>query len=116
MESAGGELTVISLFNRIGAKAQQAFSMLLVVGSVLVLSIWGHSTATGGAAHLPAGSAARVRLEFVASVTLWLPLVGIPVALVLLLTAAKYATSGLRNAGDLMAKAAEGDLSNRMVG
>src|SRR5688572_30760619 len=92
-----------------------AASVLLFLVGVITLAWYAHSVAGDAASALPAGSPARERLETLRALSLWLPLVIVPVAVLFNLSGARTVVYGLRTADTALAAAAEGDLTQRLA-
>ncbi|GIJ46913.1 hypothetical protein Val02_37990 [Virgisporangium aliadipatigenens] len=106
---------MFTVLEKIPTKPRMALSVLLFLVGVLTLAWYARSVAGDAVSALPAGSAARERLESLRALALWLPLVTVPLGLLLNLSGARTVVYGLRTADVALAAAAQGDLTQRLA-
>jgi methyl-accepting chemotaxis protein len=109
------EDALFTLLEKIATKPRMTISVLCFLAGFLALAWYAHSAAGDAAAALPAGSSARERLETLRALSLWLPLVSVPVGLLFNLSGARTVVYGLRAADRALAAAAKGDLTQRLA-
>jgi methyl-accepting chemotaxis protein len=106
---------VSALVDRLPVKLRVALALAFSAGGFIALGLFTRSVARSVAAGLPAGVPAHAKLEQVAMLALWTPIVLVPVSLFLLASAWLNIVGTLRHAAAALTTAATGDLSPRMV-
>jgi methyl-accepting chemotaxis protein len=106
---------MLTLVEKIPPKSRIFLSIALYLGALAVLAVVARTAAMDAAQALPAGSAPRERLETLATLALWLPLLVAPVALFLQLSASHTVITSLRRSAKVIIAAANGDLTGRMT-
>jgi methyl-accepting chemotaxis protein len=105
---------MFELVDFIPPKARNVAALLGYLTALVTFGVVGHGAATAALAELPTGSSARADLELLATLSVWLPSLVIPVVVYLQLSVQLAVVRGLKAAATIAMAAAEGDLTARM--